>query len=397
MTTAPPPALHRRSKFWFGLGAVIALLGIAANVWLWMQRLPPIHGVTVAPIVDQTAAKDQARFCEGLTLEIIDTLARSPGLRVNALDAANDAVLDSMLQRTDDRLILIARLTRPADGHRYWSKTFSRPLKDAGFLSLDVARSIARIPEGRKPFHETNLEAYQNYLSGRSRFQQQDWEAAILDFDRATEADPDCSSAWAWTAIAKAYRVESEPLRPNLVMPEAREAAEHAAALDPDSTFGHLAVGIVRLQYDWEWDAAKSELDRAQQLAPGSALVRHWLDRWNAATHRGPGPVPDLSVELQIPLYRAAWQAAQNGNPTPARQFIEDANDIRVETYVPPTAIALLALKVQNLDGLFQWLDVAYNERSPALPYIYLTPGFPAGDPRYLDLLARMKLPLSKP
>ncbi len=79
----------------------LPLIGIAADVWLWMQRLPPIHAVTVAPVVDQTSAKDQARFCEGLTLEIVDTLARSPGLRVNAVPAAASEARcwTSMLQK----------------------------------------------------------------------------------------------------------------------------------------------------------------------------------------------------------------------------------------------------------------------------------------------------------
>jgi TolB-like protein len=394
MTPAQPRALHRRRRFWLALGAGMAALGIAADVWLWQQRLPPVHAVTVAPILDQSPAKDQSRFCEGLRAEIVDTLARSPGLQVSDSSSEVDgAILDSMLQRTDDRLILIAQLSRRADGHRYWSKTFSRKLQDAAFLTLDVARSIARIPEERTASHRANLEAYESYLSGRARFLHQDLEGAARDFDRANEADPEFAAGWAWSAIVTSYRVDSEPLRPNEAMPEARDAAEHAVALDPDLASGHLALGIVRLQYDWEWADARSEFDRALQLAPGSDLSRHWIERWKAAVHRPSSWVFDTHPSSQIPIFRAAWQAALDGNAGPARQFLEDAADIRVENYVPPALIALLALRIHDSEGLFHWLDMAYDERCPALPYVYLAPGFPSGDPRYVELLTRLKLP----
>ena len=109
MTPAQPPALHRRRRFWLALGAGIAALGIGADVWLWLQRLPPVHAVTGRTDPGPESAKDQSRFCEGMTAEIVDTLARSPGLQVNdSKPEAEVAVLDSMLQRTDDRLILIA-------------------------------------------------------------------------------------------------------------------------------------------------------------------------------------------------------------------------------------------------------------------------------------------------
>ena len=100
------------------------------------------------------------------------------------------------------------------------------------------------------------------------------------------------------------------------------------------------------------------------------------------------GWVPALLQNSQIPLYREAWQAALSGNAGPARRLIEDADDIRVENYLPPTAIALLALKIHDLDNLFHWLDVAYHERCPALPYVYLTPGFPRAILVTLEIMA---------
>jgi serine/threonine-protein kinase len=39
---------------------------------------------------------------------------------------------------------------------------------------------------------------------------------------------------------------------------------------------GHVSLGMVRLFYDWDLEAARSCLEHAIKLNPGSAEVRHW-------------------------------------------------------------------------------------------------------------------------
>lgn len=53
----------------------------------------------------------------------------------------------------------------------------------------------------------------------------------------------------------------------------AREAAERALHLEPYLPEGHLALGRVRLYYDWDWKGAESSVLRALELAPGNARV----------------------------------------------------------------------------------------------------------------------------
>ncbi len=419
MTTAPPAPRSRRWMWW--AAAIVVGAGAGFGVWWWMHRLPPVHAVAILPIADMTPGKDQARFCDGLQAEILDALARAPGVKATASKQPDsDAVMESILQRDDGKLLLIAQLTRVADGHQYWSKTFRRDLRDASTLPLEAARSIARIREERKAPkapkpHRPNLQAYEAYLAGRSLFRTE-LSQAIAQFDRATQADPLFGDAWAWLAIARSRQARENTMRPNEIMPEARDAAEHALAMAPDDAASHLAVGIVRLQYDWEWNAARAEFDRALQLAPGLALARYWSGRWQAATgHReqaiaewrqalacDPG-LAEAAGELAavehgdsaggaVPSYWSAYAEAIHRDTVQARDFVENGEDIRVEVYVPATSIALMAVALKDLEGCFHWLEVAYNERSPDLPYLYLTPGFPVSDPRYGELKVRMKL-----
>jgi hypothetical protein len=60
---------------------------------------------------------------------------------------------------------------------------------------------------------------------------------------------------------------------------------------------------------------------------------------------------------------------------------------------VSPIVLALAANLAGDLDGLFHWLDVAYDERSVQLPCLVRNPALPQADPRLRELIRRLKLP----
>jgi len=51
----------------------------------------------------------------------------------------------------------------------------------------------------------------------------------------------------------------------------AREDAERAIALDPNSAAGYLALSTIHIGYDLDWEGAEASLDKAATLQPGSA------------------------------------------------------------------------------------------------------------------------------
>jgi tetratricopeptide (TPR) repeat protein len=56
-------------------------------------------------------------------------------------------------------------------------------------------------------------------------------------------------------------------------MEQARAAAQTALELEPELPEGHIALGWVLADYDWDWKTAKTEMDRARSLAPGDGDV----------------------------------------------------------------------------------------------------------------------------
>lgn len=369
--TVPP----RRACY---LAAAAAALIAGAAAW-WQTRPDKIDAIVVRPF------GGAAPLAGALRDEILDDLARVPGLRVlpeAAAPLAHTGLLEASVERSSDRITVVAQLTR-FDGHRYWTRKFDRPLPDLNAIPLEIAASISSRARRKDARHKPPLAAYDAYLAGRSDFdrpQDGGLARAIECFDRATGLDPDFAEAWAWLSIANEYLADSGAVRPNLALPAARDAADRAAALDPGSAAAHLALGMIDLQYDWDWTAARQELDRALQLSPGSPMAAYWRERWNQATGRA--APPDFHLANLPPVH----------NEAEARQLLDDADDIRVETYLSAAALALVANGIHDTDGTFQWLETAYEERCVQLPYILWNPALPRSDPRFAGLLRRMNL-----
>ena len=362
-------------KTWIAGTAALAVLAAAA--WWWNRRPAHIQAIIVKPFSGQSS------LAEPIREEVLEALGRIPGLSIVDQPAgppAETGVLEAQVQRVDDRIQIVAGLSRP-DGHHYWTHKFDHPIANLPTVAEDVAAAVngkARRKKG--PKSKPAVAAYEAYLDGRYRFGHGDYAVAIARLEDATRLDPTFAHAWAWLSIAKEYLADSGAVRPNLALPEARDAADRAAALDPDAASSQLALGMVNLQYDWHWNDAKTQLDRALQLSPGWRLAADWRERWNQAMGHKPAPqfhfanVPDGQDDAA------------------ARKLLEDADDIRVEGYISAAALAQIASRLHDTESTFRWLEEAYDERSVQLPYILWDPSLPRSDPRFEDLSRRMKL-----
>jgi tetratricopeptide (TPR) repeat protein len=65
-------------------------------------------------------------------------------------------------------------------------------------------------------------------------------------------------------------------LPPSESYPRAREAAERALELDEELADAHASLGLVKRDYDRDWEGAEREFQRALQLDPGSASALQW-------------------------------------------------------------------------------------------------------------------------
>src|SRR6476660_8076919 len=148
------------------VGAAVAglLLG-AATVWPFRGELfrpsqfnPPDRSIAVLPFTDSSESKGQEYLCDGVSEEILHTLAQVEGLRVagrtssfslkgsttkeveKKLNVGN--VLEGSLQRQGNRVRVTAELIDARTGFRVWTETYDRELEGAFALQDEIARSI---------------------------------------------------------------------------------------------------------------------------------------------------------------------------------------------------------------------------------------------------------------
>lgn len=264
------------------------------------DKASALSSVVVLPFLDLSPQKDQEYFSDGLTEEIIDALSRVPKLRVVARTSAFafkgkntdirqigqlnvDAVLEGSVRKDGDKLRITAQLNRVSDGTHLWSRTFDRQLRDIFATQREISQSIAdQLRAGQIPERPstTNLAAYDLYQEGRY-FLFQSEQAALPKardrFQKAISLDPKFALAYAGLADTYAYQAELEFGTPaKEVMPKAKEYALQAIAIDETCGEAHTSLGIVLLEYEWNYAAAQHEFWRAMQLNPSSGYVHHW-------------------------------------------------------------------------------------------------------------------------
>ena len=285
----------------------LVLAVVAAYFWRNRIRTDPVAGntasIAVLPFADMSPGKNEEYFSDGLSEELINELAKVPGLKVAGRSSAfqfkgkNEDVravgqklnvtniLEGSVRREGDRVRITAELTNAKDGYQLWSEEYNPEMKDIFAVQDEIARAVTRALQvkllgadessvtTRSPV--TNPEAYQAYLQA-SYFldrgsEKANYEKALAYANQAIKLDPNFSPAWALRSDVYANMAADSYFELGEGFRRARQDAEQAIALDPRSAAGYLALASIRLIYDLDWEGAEATLNKAAALQPGSA------------------------------------------------------------------------------------------------------------------------------
>ena len=292
------------------MAAMLLALAVPLGVMIWKsdelfrasQFNPPEKSIAILPFLDLSQAKDQEYFCEGISEEILHTLAKVEGLRVvgrtssfsfegtgiaasevgKKLNVAN--VLGGSLRREGNRIRVTAELINARTGFHLWSETYDRELQGVFALQDEISRAIVDALKIKLavslPVHEQrNTEAYDLYLQGlffSNKSSEEDLRRALRFFQGALEKDPTFSRAW--TGIAKVwYFLADVYVKPLEAYPASKEAALKAIALDEKDAEAHCYLSEAKRVLDWDLAGENAELQHALQLDPNSAPAHFFL------------------------------------------------------------------------------------------------------------------------
>lgn len=329
-TAAPSPAAGRRvpTLAWVVVGAAIAT---AIGVALWRQSnpvsptsagtLPPAEKTAAAPsaeksvavlaFADMSEARNSEYFSDGVSEELLNVLAKVPGLRVAARTSAfffkgknlpipeiaaklNVAyVVEGSVQRAGERVKITAQLIKAADGFHVWSDTFTRDAKDVFAVQEEIAGRIAQqlsLKLGVSSAAATamvNPEAFELYLQGRQAWNLRN-EAGFTRaeelFKQALVLEPNFARAINALADVWIHRASSSNAvgqfgqRDSPAFQRSLAQIERALALDSGLAEAHASLGALR-QQQWQLPEAARALRQAIALNPNYASAHQWLGR----------------------------------------------------------------------------------------------------------------------
>jgi TolB-like protein/Flp pilus assembly protein TadD len=263
---------------------------------------PPPHSLAVLPFVNISGDKEQEYFSDGLTEELLNSLARINELQVagrtssfyfkgehtdlttiaRKLNVA--AVLEGSVRRSTHTVRITAQLINAVTGFHLWSETYDRDLGDVLKLQTEIANAVASALKVTLLGDVTakvelggtrNPAAFDAYLRASKAFSTahgvSDFHTVIAAYTDAISLDPNYALAFAARSIALSSATEQFAKGSSIRngFDEALTDARKAIALAPELAEGHLALA---LYFDDSLDFARAdeEYGRAMDLAPGN-------------------------------------------------------------------------------------------------------------------------------
>lgn len=303
---------------------IIAVLGLAvvlllANTFVLHTAPapafnPPARSIAVLPFTNMSGDKEQDYFSDGMSEELLNSLARINELQVAArtssfyfkgehADLATIArklnvasVLEGSVRRSGQTIRVTAQLNDAVTGYHLWSQTYDRDLGDVLKLQTEIANAVvdalkvtllgdvaAKIEVGgtRNP---AAFDAYLRASSAYRRFgpvnlaagglNKEGLPTAIAAYTEAIRADSDYALAYAGRSLAFADFARALVSGPGVTdyLNKAQMDARKAIAMAPELAGGHLALANFFVG-SLELAGALEEYERALALAPGDARV----------------------------------------------------------------------------------------------------------------------------
>jgi adenylate cyclase len=187
--------------------------------------------VAVLPFVAMSSGPDDEFFADGLTEEILNSLAQLPELLVTARTSAFSFkgqeipvqeiaaalgvkhIVEGSVRRSGDRLRVTAQLIRAADGFHLWSENYDSSSTDAIAVQENIAEKIAAAldvvldDERRQLMRNAGLrdvEAFTDYQKGMALFNRAHGEIETVGglrkantyFEKVIERVPDFSQVY---------------------------------------------------------------------------------------------------------------------------------------------------------------------------------------------------------
>ena len=298
------------------------------------QPTPAPQSIAVLPFVDMSEKHDQEYFSDGLAEELLNILAKTPGLHVIArtssfyfkgkqvtipeiaktLGVAN--ILEGSVRKSGTHLRVSTQLIVADSGEEVWSEIYSLEFKDLFKVQDQIAGAVSaalRLKLLPSQAHgnsgTSNPDAYEQLLLARELSRASGADAkqrAVETYEKAIAIDPKYAAAYAELSIMQNYVADFAGDAAGKLAAVA--SADKAVALAPDQADGYAARGVLRLTTSFDWQGAQADLSRALSIDAGDSRVQARYAYVMAAVGRLDQATAALRKSLAAdPLSVSAW------------------------------------------------------------------------------------------
>jgi TolB-like protein/Tfp pilus assembly protein PilF len=302
-----------KPALWVTVAVVFAALAYFVADKFWISKhltpspaafAPPAHSIAVLPFVNLSGDASQDYFSDGLTEELLNSLAEIEGLQVAARTSSFSfkehpdiatvahklnvgAVLEGSVRRSEHTVRVTAQLINAATGFHLWSKTYDRDLGDVLKLQTEIATAVASalkitllgdVAAKIELGGTRNPAAFDAYLRAAKAFNgyhdAKDLQTAIAAYTEAIGLDANYALAFAGRSLALDQYAGDIATGAGIRedFDRAQSDARQALSLAPDLGEGHLALAN-SFESALDMAQASAEFERAIELAPGNARV----------------------------------------------------------------------------------------------------------------------------
>ena len=296
--------------------------------------------IAVLAFEDLSPQGDQEYFADGLSEELLNVLAQTPGLQVagrtssfafkgqnrdlreigEILNVAH--ILEGSVRKSGNKIRVTAQLINTQTGFHLFSQTYDRDLTDVFAVQDEISASISNalrtelIGTQTNQVAETAIEAYDLYLVARqkiyTRNKDEMIEASRL-LDEAIAIDSEYAPALAQKALVLQLLSDDVGSYGDIPIAESyalsRPLIDKALSLDPNLAEAHAVLGLIM---DADPDASVSmqiaSLEHALELNPNMDNARNWLSTaYGRFGKRAEGRALLESVVERDPLFGPAF------------------------------------------------------------------------------------------
>ncbi|MDH4297362.1 MAG: AraC family transcriptional regulator [Cyclobacteriaceae bacterium] len=259
------------------------------------------NSIAVLPFANMSSDPEQEYFSDGISEEIINMLAQVPELKVIgrtssfAFKGKNldlkiigeqlkvTHLLEGSVRKSGSKLRVTAQLISVADGFHLYSEKFDRELEDVFAIQDELSLAILNAikiklfginKEAVLKKYTENVEAYELYLQGRfhmNKFTPDGFFKAIEYFDAAIAIDSTYALAFADKAFCYMNLQAFGWQTGERITSQAVEGARQAIQLDDKIAESQLAIGRIKLHWDWKISEAKKNFENALAINPNNA------------------------------------------------------------------------------------------------------------------------------